>query len=107
VYMQNNLGHYYTWSLVNPHNWAIQILSQYGIIIFVMFATWLIWTFVFFCKQVIIINRSSIKFNYIIFGLMTIVGYVIISNSGSSFMSNTLNWLMLTVVAICSDTSEE
>ncbi len=90
---------YRTNHLINPHNFFIEVLSEYGIIIFLMFLSFFAYLFY---KHVIIFNTLSNldENNQWLKSLGLIVVYLILCNGSSSFMSNSLNWIMLTFIAL-------
>lgn len=103
AYMKRGLGKHETHNIINPHNWLIQVLSQYGILVLVPLLSCLAWVFVFYWKMRNAIDAGRPEFNFVIAGVLLVVAYAVLSNSGSSFMSNGFNWLMIAAVVIGAD----
>jgi teichuronic acid biosynthesis protein TuaE len=102
AYLEKGKGKYPVGTLRNPHNWVVEIVAQYGVIIFFLFAGWLLWVFLIFFKNVRN-SESKESWKFALFGTIGIIGYLIISNANSSFMQWNYNWLMLVLFAIAAD----
>lgn len=89
--------------MINPHNWTIQVLANYGIIIFLP-----VYGFYLLIITYLLRHRNTFKLGsephyYLSAGIMLFVVYAIISNSDSSFINNNLNWITLTSMTLISD----
>jgi len=106
AYMLNKPLKYETAKTINPHNWTIQILSQYGFFIFIPLYLWYLNLFVHMYKSLFIdLNRNKIKFS-LIFPFLMFIAYGILSNLDSSFMNNPLNWTVLALILISVENKE-
>lgn len=95
---------YNTSGIINSHNWPLQILSQYGILITLLLSVWYIatgWhTFKILTSKSIQSNKFR-PFIVIVFCMMVI--YPIISMMPSTFLQNPYNWLMICLFAFVAD----
>ncbi len=95
--MKNNQGKLFTNNISNPHNFVIEIFSQYGIIgLFLLIAFFV----VILSKMFMIFKRKkrlAITNEFILLSTLIIV-YVFTSNSASSYIPHTLNWVILTLI---------
>ncbi len=82
----------------NPHNFFIEVLSQYGVISIVLIS-------VFFIKILLLLLKNFKRFfndqlsTESSFLLMVIPAYLIVSNGPSTFISMPMNWIILTIIA--------
>jgi teichuronic acid biosynthesis protein TuaE len=104
-YILNKLGKYDTGGMINPHSWIIQILSQYGLVVFIPLLIWALMVFIQFIKTRNQFDTNSKQFTYGLLGLCMLMLYMSISNSTSSFVYNKLNWVSLVIIIICADLS--
>lgn len=80
---------------VNPHNWWIEILSQYGIIVFISYMGMLLYIF---AKNVQCYFKNN---NFIILQcLCMLVAYVIASIAPSSFLGYGYQWIIIALEII-------
>ena len=100
AYIREGEGKANTGTVLNPHNWFIEIISQYGILVFSLCAIWFSKVFWVFWR-----NRHYHMENFYIieFGFLTLAGYFIVSNSASSFIGMPLNWVILSLLAYLAD----
>lgn len=82
--------------IVNPHNFFLEIFSQYGIVIFSLFIIWLLKILIGFKKSVMLSSNVKRLF-YTSVLVIPIIGVI---NSDS--LGNTYWWLYLTSLAIIS-----
>jgi teichuronic acid biosynthesis protein TuaE len=95
---------YGTNDIINSHNWLIQILAQYGILISVLLCIWYIATGWHIFKMITsksILRNKFRPFIVIVFSMMVI--YPILSMMPSNFLQNPYNWLMLGLFAFIAD----
>lgn len=103
-YHSNSKIKYNTNGIINSHNWLVQILSQYGILISILLSGWFIATGWHILKMITSksIQRNKFRpFIVIIFCMMLI--YPIISMMPSTFLQNPYNWLMIALFAFVAD----
>ncbi|MFZ4412854.1 MAG: O-antigen ligase family protein, partial [Bacteroidales bacterium] len=76
-----------------PHNWIIELLSQYGFfcLIYVFFVIFMIWKSIQFSKYH---QRYSIIF------ILSIIGFLIMSNSPSGFGLLDINWIFTGIMIL-------
>ena len=103
-YMQNGYGALPTGHDIDPHNFWIQILSQYGVIVFVPFLWWLIR-----CVKVgIDARRSALTTgaNKMVAAteclLIGLVGYPLAAMEHSSYIKEPTNWMFIASVLLLS-----
>ena len=83
----------------NPHSYFIEVLSQYGLIITLLYVSIFFYISYFVIKKII---SKKIKGEYY-FVLLLIVCFVIMSNANSSFLSLPINWFMFSLIIIFSN----
>lgn len=81
--------------LINPHNWWLEILSQYGIIIFILYLAVMAWIFVLVWR----IYRNSLKHIDRIYLCMCLT-FCIACIAPSNYLKCTYQW-MLPAIGIC------
>jgi len=85
-----------TGGIVNPHNFLIQILSEYGIIVFGFFTYWI--TIMIYtsstCKRLLSV-KMSIERRYAEAILIGLIGYLFASVCHSSYLKEMTNWTFL------------
>ena len=98
-YIRAGKGHYQTDGIDSPHNWVIEIISQYGAVIIILFL-------ILFVYLIVVIYRSVKKngFNNNHLELIFLITcYLIISNANSIFISLPLNWIMFSLIVLFTD----
>jgi teichuronic acid biosynthesis protein TuaE len=103
AYHKAGLVKHWTNNIINPHNWTIQVLSQYGLFIFIPLFWWYLQIFFLFFKNRKLFIENNDGALPLLMGSFIFVVYFIISNSGSTFIANNLNWMMILLMAICAD----
>lgn len=99
TYIQNKKGRFDTDSIVSPHNWAIEILSQYGILILLTMVFWGV-----YILKVVFKSIKSLGFTQEpIFVLLLFSCYLTMSNANSIFMPLPLNWVLFSLIALYTD----
>lgn len=102
AYLESGKGKHDVYTNRSPHNFTVEIIAQYGIIIFLVFSGWIVWVFWHFWKQNLLeISRDGCI--CVIFGLTALAGYLVVSNANSSFMPLPINWITLAFIAIAAD----
>ena len=87
----NKLVPYHT-RVSNPHNFWIEILSQYGILVFCLFVSWYLSLYVIAFKK-----RQTSTSGILLAGL---VGYIFAAVANSSYMAQQTNWVFLASIMI-------
>jgi hypothetical protein len=98
-YIRQGLTDYQTDGIDSPHNWPLEVLSQYGIIIGAFFL-------LLFIYILLMIFRSSKQRGFNrkqLLLLFLIICYAIMSNANSIFISLPMNWFMLSLIAVYGD----
>lgn len=90
----NNTG-----AISNPHNFFIEIISQYGVLVFGFFLFLLLFI-VYKSWGYYKVKGLTAELFFII---SVLICYVIMSNANSSFLSLPINWVMFSVLIIFSD----
>ncbi|MCB0819813.1 MAG: O-antigen ligase family protein [Bacteroidetes bacterium] len=95
---------YNTKGIINSHNWIIQILSQYGILITLLLFTWYVSTGWHIFKISISKTIQENTFRpFIVMVFIMMIIYPVISMMPSNFLQNPYNWLMLCLFAFVAD----
>ena len=76
--------------LVNPHNFWLEILSQYGIVVFILY----IFLLVTLYTKMIKIFKYKGNMEAVVFSIM-FVDYIIVSLESSSFINYTYQWILI------------
>lgn len=98
-YINKGNVQYETDGIDSPHNWPMEILSQYGIgITFLFTALFGYIVFVIYTS----IKKTSFNQKHLQLVLL-LVCYAIMSNSNSIFLPLPINWLMLSLIVIYTD----
>ena len=101
-YINHHLITTNTHGYCNPHNWVIEVLSQYGLVIFILLAVfgfYLIQQYLKLMKQ--FKNEGVNKFT--VCGILLGIAYLIMSIDPSSFMRMPMNWIALSIIVIITD----
>ena len=108
VKMQNEDRVYFADNFVNPHSWWIEILSQYGIIVFTLYFGWMIMVFWFLMKTALSSDQFTLsQLGLLGFSLSFMLAFLLCTNSSSSFMAQPINWIGLAVLAVAVDQLRE
>jgi O-antigen ligase len=83
---------YPTFGFTDAHSGAVEIASQYGIVIFLLWAFWGGWIFIYTLRAV----RKGVK--DLIPALFMILAFIPISAANSSFIASPLTWAFLGVL---------
>lgn len=96
-YWMDNYGVYYTSGLTNVHNWWIEILTGYGIVIFIMYMVFYIKLFLSFYKK--LKNPEDKLGMSLSLGIMCIMaGYTVGSVSSSSNIKHDWLWIFWAII---------
>jgi len=98
-YTNKGLGSQEIDGINSPHNWPMEILSQYGILITALFFALFVYILFVLYRSV---KRSGIHRKQLLLVLLLIC-YAIMSNANSIFMPLPLNWFMLSLIALHAD----
>jgi teichuronic acid biosynthesis protein TuaE len=98
-YTQQGKGKHETDGIDSPHCWVVEVLTQYGIVIGVLFFL----CFMYFIKVLISSARKTgFQREHLILTLL-ISCYIFMSNSNSIFMPLPLNWTILSLIVVFTD----
>jgi teichuronic acid biosynthesis protein TuaE len=97
--MKKGENKYPTYGMPNPHNYFIEVFSQYGILITLIILSF----FIFIGWRVLLSLYNSIAFEESLFILLLISCYGLLSNANSSFLPLPLNWFMFSLIIILFD----
>ncbi len=105
-YINQHLVSIDTYGSCNPHNWPIEVLSQYGIGIFTLLATFAIYII---NQYIQLLNRFKNKgiFKFVTCGILLGIGYLIMSIDPSNFMRLPMNWILLSMIVTLVDCLHE
>ena len=104
----HKMSHYECWydadNFVNPHSWWIEILSQYGVIVFLLYFGWMGAIFIMLVRKLTTVKNSTDYYKEILaFCFTFFLAYLLCTNSSSSFMALPINWVGLAIVAFFAD----
>ncbi len=96
--MIHNEHPYPTKHIINPHNFIIEVFSQYGVIAIILLFLFFVNIFIPFAKrlQYYFYHNLSVESLFLLFG---IPAYILVSNGPSAFISFPMNWILLTLMA--------
>jgi hypothetical protein len=99
VKMQKGENLYDTSGIIDPHCYALEIISQYGVFVTLLFGI----LFFYVLKALFL----SIKYNGLnqthLFILLLLICYAIMSNANSAFLPLPLNWFLFALIMIKTD----
>ena len=99
---------YFADNFVNPHAWWIEILSQYGAIVFLLYFGWMVYLLWYLFQSSLHSGKNSLpSIRLIGFCASFTLAYLLCSNSSSSFMALPINWISLAIIAISADKLRE
>ncbi|MFB0926392.1 MAG: O-antigen ligase family protein [Vicingaceae bacterium] len=85
-------------TVLNPHSLFLELLSEYGIIIFIFFGIILIFLLI---KAVLFLKLMPHFKNHFLYLFLTLLFiYPILSNNNSSFLNYPLNWFILSFIML-------
>lgn len=85
---------YYTKTNIGPHNWTIEIISQYGVFIFIAYLILFGWIILIVIKN---FRQNIYKSTLILF---SIILFFLLSNLPSSFINHPINWLFTSILIL-------
>ncbi|MBI4945990.1 MAG: O-antigen ligase family protein [Bacteroidetes bacterium] len=100
-YHQQKTVPYPTTTVTNPHNYAMEILSQYGLAVFIPFILLCIFSWLSAFRK----RNNNIQYFYL-FSVCCIV-FILISNMPSSFLILNIGWVLIPVFFIAPVQLEE
>jgi len=87
---------------INPHCFFIELLSEFGIIS-VLLLTFFLISVTFKSFRLLYINLRKGPGNELLFLFISVPVYIVMSNAPSSFMSMSMNWILLTLIAFIAE----
>ena len=91
--VENGKAGYWTGAITDPHNWWIEVLSQYGVLVFGAYVAFFAYTGV---QAASAMRRQSAQHSRGI--LVFIAAFAISGLAGSSYMMQTTNWLFTATI---------
>ena len=91
----------------NPHNFGVEILSQYGLIVFSLFIILLWKIFAFHALNIRSNFLSAKEKNLGITVLASLVGYLFASSLNSSYISQPQNWTYIGVIVLLTSCAQD
>jgi O-antigen ligase len=93
---------YYISYIVNPHNFMIEILSEYGILIFILIISWSYLAVKIILQSMRLLVNKNNNFDYIMANsaLGGMIGYIFASSTSSSFIKSSINWMWLASITM-------
>jgi teichuronic acid biosynthesis protein TuaE len=86
----------------NPHNFWIEVASQYGLIVIVMLVFWLYSVWRYFIKHIRLASITGFDVTILKMSVVGMAGYFFASMENSSYIAQPTNWLFLgTILALC------
>lgn len=101
--IENHQGRYPTGTIVNTHSWIGKLLSSYGIPVTLLFVLWLGWCLIVILKAIKKFQFHEHHLHWLILAGGILITYPLVSNAPSSFINQTVNYLMLATLAIACD----
>jgi len=92
-------GKYETQGIDSPHNWFIEIISQYGSVIGILFLTLFVYIVIVMYKS---IKETGFSREHLQL-LLLLVCYTVMSNANSIFLPLPLNWVLLSLIVLYAD----
>ncbi|MFT6716910.1 MAG: teichuronic acid biosynthesis protein TuaE [Saprospiraceae bacterium] len=102
-YIKDQKGEYNTKYASQPHAWWIEILSQYGLIIFSLYFGFVGMLFLFFLKMKKRYEIENQDCSLVIFGMVFLVTFLLVSNASSTFINNPVNWISFSILTLVAD----
>lgn len=99
LYFQKNGGRTY---LVNPHNWWLEVLSQYGIFVFIAYVGFILYEFITLIR--IYLNNKKSQYAIVI---AMCLSFVVASIAPSSFLGYSYQWILPGICMCLIDKKEE
>jgi teichuronic acid biosynthesis protein TuaE len=103
-YIEAGRGPYPTGIAVNPHNLWIEIASQYGVVVIVLFVLWLFSLSRLAYRSKEIFHRRSDRIGVSLCEtvLLALIGYFFAAISSSSYAIQAMNWAFIgSLLAVC------
>ena len=94
--------------IINPHDLWIEVLSQYGVLVFLLFVTWLIWCllvgFRLLNHKAVAVTAAAKPLGLTI--VVSVVGNVLAAMANSSYLESSINWVFLGSLGVLTITAE-
>ena len=84
---------FYTYGISNPHNFSIEIMAEYGLLVFCLFAIVILLVFYFSFRKYRSENSEDSLIGIICF--IAINGYLFATVANSSYLEQPVNWIFL------------
>lgn len=100
---------YPTSGTIDPHNAWMEVLAQYGIVVALILAIWLVWCFrvgVLALRPVSVVPNDGLMRSFGMFLIMSVVGLALSGTANSSFLDAAPNWVLLGSMALILDMVE-
>jgi teichuronic acid biosynthesis protein TuaE len=100
--MQSSAATYPTQNIINSHNFWIEILSQYGLLVFLGFVLWFVYLWIMTLRiRHAAIKQKNMRLKIVSETLLIgLLGYVFAAVATSSFMVVSTNWMFLSSIMI-------
>jgi O-antigen ligase len=97
-----------TEGVINPHNLWLEVLSQYGLLVFLLFVTWLIWCLLVGLR---LLNHTEVTVGAAArpLGLtivVSVLGNVLAATANSAYLESSVNWVFLGSLGVLTVTAE-
>jgi teichuronic acid biosynthesis protein TuaE len=92
-----------TSGIVDPHNFWIEILAQYGLVVFSLVVAWLAHVAWRMSRAIISANsREATRYWPPVAAATAMLGYVLVAVEGSRFIADPVNWVFLSTLMVIS-----
>ncbi|MGQ0829494.1 MAG: O-antigen ligase family protein [Bacteroidota bacterium] len=99
AYIKEGKGQYETGTIDSPHNWFIEIISQYGAAIGILFLTLFIYVVICMYRSV---KQTGFEHKHLQV-ILLLVCYTVMSNANSIFLPLPINWVLLSLITLYTD----
>jgi len=90
--------------IVNPHNLWIEVSSQYGVVVAILFIAWLLYCFTLLSKAIIrMLKSKNSKYEYSSYIVILMIGFPLGFMINSSYLNFTMFWVAIGTVAVASN----
>lgn len=92
-----------TGGIVNPHNFFVEIASQYGVLVFSVFVAWYFKIYRFALNTYNLLKRhhkDQFAFDLSRMLIMALTGYIFAAIANSSYLPESSNWVFLASVVV-------
>jgi teichuronic acid biosynthesis protein TuaE len=104
TYTKGKLNKYYVKDTIDPHCWLIEILSEYGILVFAAYIFIIVKLFLLLWKHRYgFVIEDLIMRQYLQCTFLLLTSFLLLSNASSSFFNAPINWLIFFLVIAMAD----